>query len=202
MKGARKGLSRGLLCPSWPSAPTGQMNPRQRAKRWIGGNFGEWYQKSSISYHSPHSPLIGSRHMNQTSLPSGNHYPLTFQPQAAYRFNSTQSGGIKKPSNSRKWRRRTEEMSQFVNIELNSLIARLREAEQIGQTGGMNYSNYFSTSGGPRRAFGTSRLFGKGIFRRLRALARFLPKITTCANTLTTHPLGGHYSVTTLGAIC
>ncbi len=104
MKGVRKGLSRDLLCPSWPSAPTGRINPRKRRKQRIGANFGEWYQKRSISYHSPLRPLIGSRHMNQTYLPSGNHYHLTFQPHAVYRFNWTERGGRKKSSSSRKWR--------------------------------------------------------------------------------------------------
>jgi hypothetical protein len=140
--------------------------------------------------------------MNQTYLPSGNHYPLTFQPQAAYRFNWTQSGGMKKPSNPRKWRRRTEEISQFVNIGLNSLIARLREAEQIGQTGEMNQSNHMSPSGDFWPVLADFLLTGKAILQRFQIWARSLLKITTCANTPTTHPLGGHYSLITLGAIC
>jgi hypothetical protein len=140
--------------------------------------------------------------MNQIYQPSGDNDPLTFQPHAVYRFNLTQSGRTKKSSNSRKWRRRTEEISQFANIRLNSLNARLREAEQIGQTGEMNHSNYLSVPDGHWPVFDDFLLFGKDILRRFQTWSRNLLKITTCANTLTTHPLGGHYSVTTLGAIC
>ncbi len=140
--------------------------------------------------------------MNQTYLPSGNHYSLTFQPHAAYRFNRTQSGGMKTSSNSRKWRRRREEISQFVNIGLNSPNTLLQEVEQIGQTGGMNYSNYLSASGEFWPVHADIRLLGTCILRSLQTWARCILKITTCANTPTTNPLGGHYSVTTLGEIC
>lgn len=139
--------------------------------------------------------------MNQIYLPTGNNNPLTFQTHAAACSKLTRSSGRKRSSNSRKWQRRTEEISQFANIGLNSPKTLLREAAQIGQTEGMNYSNYLCVSGGLWPVFDDFRLFGKGILRRLQALARFRLKITTRANTPTTQLKVPHYSVTILGAI-
>jgi hypothetical protein len=139
---------------------------------WTGS--GEVYPKKSFSYNLPAWRRIDSDHMNQIYLPSVDNDHVTFQPHPTVCSNLTRSSGRQRSSDLRKRWRWTEERSQFANIGLNSLTARLREVEQIGQNGEMNHSNHMSASGEFRRVLADLRLIGKRILRGLQTCARCL----------------------------